>query len=104
MEDQRAEEAWFENEWRSGRNPSKGCGCPIDMDTAIPPFRPSCFQPVPKKELSDAIFEAAANQFGITGEQEKSDLKLMFDTYSQFKLRESVIKAFSDPAKEANQK
>lgn len=33
MEDQRAEEIWWQNEIRSGRDPSKGCGCPMDRDT-----------------------------------------------------------------------
>lgn len=29
MEDQRAEEVWFENEWRSRRDPSRYGGCPL---------------------------------------------------------------------------
>lgn len=31
MEDQRAEEIWWENEIRSGRNPRQGCGCPMSL-------------------------------------------------------------------------
>lgn len=38
MEDQRAEEIWWENEWRSGRDPSKSCGCPINAPVSNYPF------------------------------------------------------------------
>lgn len=31
MEDQRAEEIWWENERRSGRDPGKTCGCPVSF-------------------------------------------------------------------------
>lgn len=40
MEDQRAEEIWFENEWRSGRNPNRYGGCPM-IDNIPPPVYPT---------------------------------------------------------------
>lgn len=42
MEDQRAEEIWWENEIRSGRDPSKGCGCPMSFPTepTYPTYNP----------------------------------------------------------------
>lgn len=95
MEDQRAEEIWWENEIRSGRNPSKGCECPFGKNEVPLQLRPECFQPVPQKELSDILVEATAQHFGIKSEEGKCNLKIMFDSYAQCKMREQITKAFS---------
>lgn len=94
MEDQRAEEIWWQNEIRSGRDPSKGCGCPFENGAVPPQFRPSCFQPAPKRGLSDILVEAVAQHFGIKSEEEKCNLKIMFETYAQCRMQESFVKAF----------
>lgn len=103
MEDQRAEEAWWQNEIRSGRDPSKGFECPFDKNGPPLQFRPVCSRPMPRKELTDILVEAAAQHFGIKNEEEKCNLKIMFDAYAQFKMRESFIKAFSSRTKEGEQ-
>lgn len=95
MEDQRAEEIWWQNEIRSGRDPSKGCGCPFGKDAAAPQFWSGCFHSTPKKELTDILVEMAAQHFGIESEEEKCNLKIMFDAYAQFRIRESFVKVFS---------
>lgn len=103
VEDQRVEEAWWQNEIRSGRDPSKGYGCPFDNNGTPLRFRPVCSRPAPKKELTDILVEATAQHFGIESEEEKCNLKIMFDAYAQFKMQESPIKAFSSHAKEGAQ-
>ena len=95
MEDQRAEAIWWENEIRSGRDPSKGCGCPFGKDVVPPKLRPDCFWPVPQKDFSEILVETAAKHFGIQSEEEKCNLKIMFDAYAQCKMRESFTKALS---------
>lgn len=100
MEDQRAEGIWWENEMRSGRDPSKVCGCPIGKDTVLPHFQSACFRPAQQKDFSDILVEAAAKHFDIQSEEEKCNLKIMFDAYAQCKMRESVVKAFSNLAKD----
>lgn len=59
--------------------------------------------PRPKKELTDILVEATVQHFGIESEEEKCNLKIMFDAYAQFKMRESFIKAFSSCTKEGEQ-
>lgn len=63
MEDQRAEYLWWENEVRSGRDQSKGSGCPVFGSGASKKFNPECFQPASKKELSDVLVEETAKHF-----------------------------------------
>lgn len=99
MEDQRAEEIWWKNEIRSGRDPSKRSDCPVFESGGFPKFNPDCFQPAPKKELSDVLVEETAKHFGIKSEEDKCNLKIMFDAYAQFKMRESFMKAISELGK-----
>lgn len=95
MEGQRAEEIWWENEIRFGRDPRKGCECPFGKNAVPSQLRPECFQPIPKKKLSDILVEATAQRFGIKSEEEKCNLKIIFDSYAQCKMSESITKVFS---------
>lgn len=71
MEDQRAEEAWFENEWRSGRNPSDYGECPISIPKPTPynfqyPAFCGCGIQMPKKYKEDCYFYCEEHQMGAT--------------------------------------
>lgn len=73
MEDQRAEEIWWENEIRSGRDPNKYGHCPMDNPT---PFYPTQYMPftflgrcgfsTPYKEIikEDCYFYYTEHQMG----------------------------------------
>lgn len=54
-----------------------------------------CFQPIPKPTLADSIVEMTAKHFGIEGDEEKCNLKLLFDLYSDIKIKERIVQAFS---------
>lgn len=71
MEDQRAEEIWWENEIRSGRNPRQGCGCPMNFppEPTYPTYNPFALllmlcvgQNLPHK--TDCYFYAEERQMG----------------------------------------
>lgn len=62
MEDQRAEEIWWENEFRSGRDPSKVCGCPINIQ---PPTYP----------ITYPSYNSFALAFALCGRQERMTYK-----------------------------
>lgn len=98
MEDQRAEDIGWQNEIRSGRDPSKSCGCAMNHDATSysQQFCPSCFQPIPQKELSDTIVDMAAQHLEIESEAEKCNLKILFDAYAQIKMKELIAKAFTN--------
>lgn len=56
-----------------------------------------CFQPCQKPDITDAIVDAAAKHFGIENDEGKENLKLFFELYSGLKMRQSFIRAFSNP-------
>lgn len=76
MEDQRAEEIWWENEIRSGRDPSKYGRCPMDIpapvyQTQYMPFTLSffwmCGCGIPQKTTKeDCYFYHEEHQMGST--------------------------------------
>lgn len=56
-----------------------------------------CFQPIPKPTLADSIIDMTAKHFGIEGDEEKCNLKLLFDLYADIRMKEKFVKAFSKP-------
>lgn len=76
MEDQRAEEIWWENEIRSGRDPSKYGSCPMDIPVPVYPtqympftlsFFGMCGCGVPRKATKeDCYFYHEEHQMGAT--------------------------------------
>lgn len=53
------------------------------------------FQPTYKKALSDVIVDITAGYFGIEGAEKKGNLKILFDAYSDLKVKEKITAAFS---------
>lgn len=79
---------------------AKVAGAPLARMQPYHNFDKLAFNPHSKKELTDILVETTARHFGIESEEEKCNLKIMFDAYAQFKMRESFIKAFSSHTKE----
>lgn len=57
----------------------------------------NCFQPIPSPSLADSIVDVAAKRFGVDGDDEKCNLKLLFDLYADIRLKDSIVRAFSRP-------
>lgn len=53
-----------------------------------------CCQPIPKPSICDSVIEMVMKRYNIKGEEEKSNLTLLFDLYSDIKMRERVTDAF----------
>lgn len=71
MEDQRAFEFWYENEVRSGRDPSKNGACPINISKPSYPFLPypffcGCAMPTEPEHKTDCYFFHEEHQMGAT--------------------------------------
>lgn len=76
MEDQRAEEIWFENEWRSGRDPSQYGGCQLIDNIHLPPpvypfmnlfaFSCACGAMQKREHKKDCFFFREEHHMGAT--------------------------------------